>query len=196
MTDFAHRGRRAGPLALLSILAVGLLSAAAGLLLWTLVPVLFGWSSSVVVSGSMQPAIRAGDVVVTAPVPGKDIHAGYVIRFRDPSRPGRAVLHRVQRIGDDGRLITKGDANRVADSTPVPVGAVTGMGRLRVPYAGLPMLWWLRRDYPKVALTGLALMTLCLLVPAGWGWAGPPVGRHRRGSEQREHRGGVQRGAD
>lgn len=172
---------RTRPAALLSVLAVALLAAAGGLLLWTLIPLLFGWSSSVVVSGSMHPAIEAGDVVVTAPPPGDSLRAGYVIRFRDPNRPGRATLHRIARIDEQGRLITKGDANRVEDSTPVPASAVTGMGRLRVPYVGLPLLWWLRGDYLRVALTGLALLALCLLVPVGWGPAGRGPGRHRRG---------------
>ena len=152
---------------LLSVVAVALLAAAGGLLLWTLVPMLFGWSSSVVVSGSMHPAVEAGDVVVTAPVPAARIRAGYVIRFRDPSRPGRAVLHRIVRIDERGRLVTKGDANRVEDAVPVPVGAVTGRGRLRVPYIGLPALWWIRHEYLKVLVTFVALAGLCALAWTG-----------------------------
>ncbi|WP_433829638.1 signal peptidase I [Actinoplanes sp. CA-015351] len=154
--------------AVLSLLSVGLLAAAGGLLLWTLIPLLFGWSSSVVISGSMSPAVEAGDVVVTSPLPEDDVAVGYVIRFHDPNRPGRSILHRITQITENGRFVTKGDANRTADSIPIPAGSVTGMGRLRVPYVGLPMLWWLERDYPRLAVTALVVTVLCFLVPMGW----------------------------
>ncbi|WP_433794387.1 signal peptidase I [Actinoplanes sp. CA-252034] len=138
--------------------------AAAGVLLvGGTVPARFGWSTSVVISGSMSPAVEAGDVVVTSPAAPARLRPGRVIRFHDPHRPGRYVLHRIVRVGGDGRLVTKGDANRVADVTPVPTGTVTGVWRLRVPYLGLPVLWWLEGRYPLLVVTALAL-----LVPPWW----------------------------
>jgi signal peptidase len=127
------------------------------------IPARAGWSSSVVVSGSMSPIVEAGDVVVTSPVTESRMRPGLVIRFHDPRRPGRYVLHRIVRVGDDGQLVTKGDANRIADVTPVPKGTVTGVWRLRVPYLGLPVLWWIRGQHLRSALTAAALV-----VPLGW----------------------------
>ncbi|MEV6300775.1 signal peptidase I [Actinoplanes sp. NPDC051861] len=102
-----------------------------------------GWSSSVVVSGSMSPAVEAGDVVITSPVTG-EVRAGQVVRFRAPGQPGRAILHRVVGFDERGMLITKGDANEVADATPVPLSAVTGVQQLRLPGLGGPALRFLR----------------------------------------------------
>jgi signal peptidase len=144
----------------------GLLAVAGGLAIGTLVLALpGGWASAVVVSGSMSPAVEAGDVVVTSPLPAERVRVGHVIRFHHPTRPGRSVLHRVTGITGDGLLVTKGDANRTADAAPVPTGAVTGVERLRVPYLGLPLLWWRERDYRRIAVTAGALTVLCLLVP-------------------------------
>jgi signal peptidase len=140
-----------------------ILAVAGVLLVCGTVQARFGWSSSVVISGSMSPAVEAGDVVVTSPVAGAAMVPGRVIRFHDPRRPGRYVLHRIAGSTGDGRLVTKGDANRIADVTPVPKGTVTGVWRLRVPYLGLPVLWWIRGEHLYLALMGAALF-----VPLGW----------------------------
>src|SRR6185436_5041108 len=100
-----------------------------------------GWSVAVVASGSMRPAIRPGDVVLIGPAHADRIRAGSVVTFR---RPGRPMLHRVIGTDSRGRLVTKGDANPVADAAPVPRDAVTGVARWRVPHAGLPIMWWIR----------------------------------------------------
>jgi signal peptidase len=114
-----------------------------------------GWSAAVVSSGSMRPAIRPGDVVLTAPARTDRIRAGSVVTFR---KPGRPMLHRVIGTAAGGRLVTKGDANPVADAAPVPRDAVTGVARWRVPYAGLPVLWWTRAGGIGPALAGLGLL--------------------------------------
>ncbi|MDI6105792.1 signal peptidase I [Actinoplanes sp. NEAU-A12] len=142
----------------LRAVAAAVLCAAGGLMLATVVPVLFGWSSSIVLTGSMRPAVEPGDVVVTSPLRADRIRGGSVIRFHVPGRPGRAVLHRIVEVTDDGLLITKGDANATADRTPVPSEAVTGVGRWRVPYIGLPVVWWIEGDYPRVVVTAVALL--------------------------------------
>ncbi|MEU4691368.1 signal peptidase I [Actinoplanes sp. NPDC023714] len=137
---------------------------AAGLLLAALIPMLTGWSGSVVVSGSMSPAVRTGDIVITAPPTGEGIRPGRVVRFRSPVRPGRSTLHRIAAVTPDGLLVTKGDANARADVTPVPVGAVTGVGRWRLPRAGLPLIWWRSLDHPRLAVAAMVLATLLIFV--------------------------------
>jgi signal peptidase I len=106
------------------------------MLLWTAVSMtLFGWRPVVVVSDSMHPAVRRGDVVLVDP------HApparGAVITF---DRDGTSVMHRV--VGTDGeRFVTKGDANARADQDRVDPAAVTGRARLLLPYVGMPRTW-------------------------------------------------------
>ncbi|GLY02075.1 MULTISPECIES: signal peptidase I [Actinoplanes] len=143
--------------------ATAALTAGAGLVVWTLVPLLFGWSSSIVTGGSMRPAVQPGDVIISSS-PTR-FQPGDVIRFRVPGRIGRPVLHRIVGVTPDGALLTKGDANAVVDGIPVPVGAVTGTGRWRVPWIGLPVVWWLNRDYPRLAaaLTTVVLLSLLAL---------------------------------
>lgn len=137
-----------------------------GLLAWVLVPALvLGWAPTVVTSGSMEPRIRPGDVVLVDPgAPPAEV--GAVVQFRDDADV--LVLHRVARVHTDGSLQTRGDANLRPDASVVPPERVVGRGVLLVPYAAHP-----------VSLAGLA----GLLVAA-------VVRRPRSGGRGRTTRGG------
>jgi signal peptidase len=138
--DSAGRSRRRGAL-LAAAAGIGTVSLVAGMLVLTVVPPVLGLRSDVVLSGSMRPALAPGDVVVSSPVQAGEVRAGDVVVVPDPARPGETLVHRVDGVGPDGSLVTRGDANAGADSTPVAPGDVLGRGRLRVPYVGVVSLW-------------------------------------------------------
>lgn len=123
------------------------------LLLWAAAPVVLGWTPTTVMTESMTPAIEVGDVVVARPVPHEDLVPGRVVLAVDPDRPDRLRLHRVAELRPDGRLVTKGDANPSADSSPLDPDAVHGVGVLRVPWVGLPVVWLRSGEVVPLALT-------------------------------------------
>ena len=90
-----------------------------GCLLVTLVPMLFGWRPYVIESGSMEPRIGIGDVVLASPVAAADQKEllGRVTVFDSPEVPGKVITHRVVRLEGD-TIVTKGDANQSVDSAP------------------------------------------------------------------------------
>lgn len=148
----------------------------ASLIAWALVPVVLGWTPTVITSGSMAPAIQPGDVVVTAPHDGDGLASGQVVVFRDPAEPDRLVTHRVVAELDNGYR-TRGDANRTADSTPVPAGHVEGTARALVPLLGTPLLW-ARQGHIPLVLAWLAATVLAVLGAASPpGTARVPAGR-------------------
>jgi signal peptidase len=119
-----------------------LLAFLVGLLLWATVPALLGWSAHVVLSGSMEPRIAGGDVVLASDASLGEVVPGQVVVFDDPNVPGRVVVHRATAVVDPSGLTTKGDANPTADTLPVDgIGNLLGTGRLRVGLVGLPSLW-------------------------------------------------------
>ena len=130
----------------LAALGAGYLTALMTLVIWTVLPVLWGWSTFAVQSGSMEPAVAVGDVLIA--VPGSSgLQPGRIVVVADPALPGRLLSHRFVEFNPDGSLVTKGDANAAADSTAVDRGDVVGMARLRVPFVGLPQQWLRQQQY-------------------------------------------------
>jgi signal peptidase I len=127
------------------------------MLAWVFVPALvMGWMPTVIMSGSMAPAIRPGDVVLIDPN-STSRAAGAVLAFS--MREGPTVIHRVARTPQPGIYVTKGDANVDVDSTPVPEAMVLGQGRLLVPFIGYPKVWVQDNGAPMVAAAlGLLLV--------------------------------------
>jgi signal peptidase I len=146
---------------LLGAASVGYLTTLAALAAAATLPALLGWSTFVVQSGSMTPAVRAGDALVAAPVEPGTIRRGQIALVDDPAVHGRVLSHRVDDIRPDGEIITKGDANAEPDSTPVPADRVLGLARMRVPFVGLPQHWLAERDDRSLllwtALTAVAV---------------------------------------
>ncbi|MEV4278304.1 signal peptidase I [Actinoplanes xinjiangensis] len=153
--------------------------------LWSIIPVAFGWTSVVVTSGSMGPRLRTGDVAIAAPATGAQMVPGQPVLADNPVRPGNLLLHRVIRRNADGSLVTKGDANPSEDSTPVPPDSVVGRPRLLVRYIGLPVYWHGTGEHRKVALTGIVAALLLLVAVRRTDEEQEPVmanapARHRR----------------
>ncbi|GAA2522435.1 hypothetical protein [Pilimelia columellifera] len=144
------------------------LTFAVGMIAWSVLPAAFGWTTSVVVTGSMAPAIRVGDIVGAAPIERERIDKlapGTVLLMDDPAKPGKLLLHRLVGKTADGNLVTKGDANEEADSTAVPQESVRGVARLRVPAIGLPVLWAQHKHYVPLAALGVLMVTIVFWRP-------------------------------
>lgn len=142
-----------GSLALAGLCALGTLAA------WAVVyPAVRGWTPVAVTSGSMQPALRTGDILLAAPTDPDWVVPGSIVVFDDPTGSG-FVTHRVVGRTDDGELSTKGDYNAFADSTPVADEQVLGVGSLIVPLVGRPHAWASDGDWASLALGTIALTT-------------------------------------
>jgi signal peptidase I len=136
-------------------------------------PGLAGWQASVVRSGSMEPHISTGDVVVAAGFGTADpVRVGSVVRFTSPAKAepdgqAKTRLHRIVGVNSDGTYITAGDANTDVDSTPLRRDQIIGQPRLLLPAIGLPGLWLDTGNL--AALTVWAALTLAAVAGAVYG---------------------------
>lgn len=177
---WAARTAHSASSTLLRIGLTAVLAATLGLMAWAVLPLAAGWHGRVVLSGSMQPAINPGDVVLAVPVDPSRLRPGQTIAFRDPARQDHVDVHRIVRRNSDGTFTTRGDANASADSTPVPASNIVGLPRLRVPWIGLPQYWWRHHDYAPIGLTVVVLAAAMWAVASAPRGAAIPIGRHRR----------------
>jgi len=149
----------------LLLLSRAYLTVMATLAIIALLPVLCGWRPMVILSGSMEPTISVGDVVLLSDLPpGETYGEGLVVAFDAVDADGAPII-KMHRIAEtvDGVFITQGDANRDPDSGIRTEDDLHGAGRLLVPFIGLPA-YWIGRD--PLALVAWILGTLVTMVLA------------------------------
>ena len=88
-----------------------------------------------VYSGSMEPAIPVGSIVVIKPVDPETLTIGDIICFKIESESPTTVTHRIINITAQG-FITKGDANEDPDTWIVKKENVVGKVIATIPYLG------------------------------------------------------------
>ena len=156
---------RAGRAALLTLVAAAM------------VPTLWSWSSYVVRSGSMEPSIAVGDVVVATPFSSaEEMPLGRVVIFPNPARSaaGDLLVHRVVERLPGGEYATAGDANASHDPSPITGDDVVARGAILVPFVGRPMVWFEERRLLPLLLW--ATVTALVLLVAGRRPVGPGDG--------------------
>ena len=147
-----------------------------GLVALVTVPRAAGVTPLTVLTGSMEPALTPGDVVLSDPLPPLEVRPGDVVSFHDPSRHGELVTHRVEgmrRSGPVVRFVTKGDANSVSETWTVAADGRIGRATMTVPKVG-HVLQLAGSRHGKLALIALPAFLLVMLELVGLaGLAGP-----------------------
>ena len=124
----------------------------------------------VVISGSMEPGIMTGDLIIDTPVPAEELTVGDVVSL--PSElTDDLVTHRIEAITpadrDSFTITMKGDNNSYSDALDYTVSGEVWQPTLQLEGWGTALM---RLTTPAVAiplLLGLvALLGLTLLVPA------------------------------
>jgi signal peptidase I len=103
------------------------------------VPRVLGYQVFTVLSGSMEPTLGVGDIVVEAPLSPRDARVGDVITFRSPENQARLVTHRVVHVrasGDTVSFETRGDANSGREHWSIAADGVLGRVSYHVPKLG------------------------------------------------------------
>jgi signal peptidase I len=129
----------------------------------------FGHPVKIVLSGSMTPVIKTGDLLVDDQVSAtqaEHLHVGQIASFRDTPGSKTIITHRivgVTRVNGSVAYITKGDANQSADPVPRPASDVVGIFSYAIPRGG----------YVLNALHQPLVLGLLLASPILWFMAGP-----------------------
>jgi signal peptidase I len=105
-----------------------------------IIPRMFGATPYVILTGSMQPEMPPGTLVVAKPVDPEDLGTGAVVTYQLTSGDPTVVTHRVTSLGmsstGEHRFTTQGDANNAADASPVRPVQIMGERWYYVPYLG------------------------------------------------------------
>lgn len=141
------------------VVGVNLYSLNAAKLTGNQVPMPFGFGSSVVLSGSMEPELYTGDLIFIKET--NDYEVGDVVVFQSGNIP---TVHRIIKI-EDNKVTTKGDNNNTADEELIFIWQIKGEVVGRIPLVGylvnvikkpvttvcliIFMFWMLEKSYRK-----------------------------------------------
>ena len=111
-----------------------------------------GFGLTVVLSGSMEPALSVGDMLVVAPQESYEVED--VVVFQT----GRStVVHRIISINEEG-VITRGDANNTEDE-PIALESIKGKVIIVIPFVGY-IVNLIKTPIGTIILLGLAVWLL------------------------------------
>ncbi|MDA8234128.1 MAG: signal peptidase I [Clostridia bacterium] len=105
------------------------------------IPTINGYKLLTVLSGSMEPAIQTGDVIIERPLAaGEKVKEGDIITFFTKEKTDMLITHRVVGTinvnGKPAAYVTKGDANQSKDLSTVAPDQIVGIYKGRIPYFG------------------------------------------------------------
>ncbi len=133
-----------------------------GICMAVTLPFFLGIKSLTVLSGSMEPTIHVGDIVVVKQISPMEARIGDVVTFRDPGDPDKLITHRVRKItAADGKVAfeTKGDANTSVEDWTVARDGTIGLVLYRVPRLGY-VLFYVRGPLGRLLLVVLPALLL------------------------------------
>ena len=123
-------------------------------LMHNLMPMPFGYGAAIVLSGSMEPTFSAGDLIVVQET--KEFAVDDIVVFQDMNS---LVVHRIVDI-QDGLVVTKGDANNVADDA-IDVSLVKGKVLFWIPAIG-SVIGFLKTPVGIILVIVLAVLLVIL----------------------------------
>ena len=146
---------RIGAVSVLAGVGLGLFGA-------MVVPSLLGGRALTVLSGSMEPAVGVGDIVINSSVSPADVRVGDIVTFPDPEQSSRLITHRVRqvRVADGvAHFVTKGDNTNATERWDLPARGSIGRVEYRVPLLGF-LVFWLHGPFARIALIVLPALLL------------------------------------
>jgi signal peptidase I len=188
----ARRTPRAGRMVMraLSTIVTGLVAVFAALMILLAVAshlspngqfTVFGHPVLTMLSGSMTPVIRTGDMIVDNPVTAtqaEHLRVGQIVTFREAAGSTTMITHRIIAVqhgaGGTVSYVTKGDANNAPDSPARPASDVVGVFSHDIPRGG-----YLLNDLHSPRVLGLLAASFALFFLAG------PLLRYARQPETR-----------
>jgi signal peptidase I len=127
----------------------------AGIVLTLLLVALLGWGAVAVVtgryqirpvlSGSMEPGLPTGGIVITERIPISALHVRDVVVIHPPNHPDEMVVHRIIALTQSASGVvvqTQGDANTVPDAGQATLQGTTAYRAVfALPLIGYASVW-------------------------------------------------------
>lgn len=132
------------------------------LLLSSLIPIPGNFKVKVVKSGSMEPTIKTGGVIVIRP--NNSYEVGDVVTFGRDTKTQIPTTHRIVKVDGSGRMkvfTTKGDANDAEDPNLINLSDINGKVLFTVPFVGY-ILDFAKKPLGFILLVGIPALVIII----------------------------------
>lgn len=120
----------------------------------------FGFKPYAVVSGSMEPGLPVGSLILSKVTEPETIKEGDIITFRISDGSANRATHRVVRV-EESSFITKGDNNKDIDTNPISFKDLIGKVVFSLPLLGF-LYYFLSTLAGKIVVGGLFMVLILL----------------------------------
>jgi len=161
-----------------------IIAAIALLLVVSIFPITGNFKVLTVLSGSMEPAIHTGSIVVVKPA--KDYKINDIVTFGPNTRTKTPTTHRIFDIRvENGNpiYITKGDANDGPDAKEIQPREIIGKVLFSVPYAGYAVDT-AKKPYGFVSI--IVLPAMIIIIDEVWKIKGEIARLRRKKKEEKK----------
>ncbi len=138
------------------VIGINLFSLSSSQIAGDAMPMPFGFGLSAVLTGSMEPEISAGDLLIVREE--GEYKVGDVVVYQNGNTP---VVHRILDISGE-MVTTKGDANNTTDA-PFHIDRIKGRVALAIPVLG-SLFWALKSPVALVMMLVTAILLIELSV--------------------------------
>lgn len=116
-----------------------------------------GLSTFIITGASMEPTLPLGSMIFVQPVSPQSVAVGDIVTY---TINGHTRTHRIIGANEDGTYVTKGDANKAADTERISFPTKAGVVRAYVPVLGHVMNAWRR----NALLGAVGLQLACIVI--------------------------------
>ena len=122
---------------------------------------IFGYKAYIIITESMKPTIKVGDVIIVEKCEEEKLRIGDIITIQNKEKT--IVTHRIVEIQVDeetGRneYLTKGDNNNVGDSESIKYAQIQGRKVVIIPLFGKLLLAFRSKTY--IIILAIAILTI------------------------------------
>jgi signal peptidase len=138
--------------------------------LFSVLPMFFGNRTLVILSGSMEPTIPTGGIVLAQPVPSRSLDIGDIIVYSPGSESQIPIVHRIVSISErrgTRYYTTRGDANPNIDVAEVALPATAWRVTFSAPFVGYLIAF---ASSPLGIFLLIVLPLIGLVVLTAWDW--------------------------
>ncbi len=120
-------------------------------------PDFFGIKTYIILSGSMEPELTVGDLIIVKEVDEDKLNIGDIISYRDGSNVVTHRIIKINTVNGTKQYITKGDHNNVEDSGTLTIGSIEGKVIGKLAYIGKFILF-MKNKYVLITLAVVSFL--------------------------------------